>query len=103
MKIVGLRSFSGPYFLAFGLNTDLHSVYLRIQFKCGKNSENGHFLRSETAQNSNENDIVSRHDILFNNLNTEICVATSYALLYSFRKWNVLTRQKSNNLHREID
>ena len=41
MKRVRIRSFSGPYFLAFGLNPDrytshLSSVSLRIQSKCGK-------------------------------------------------------------------
>ena len=43
--------FSGPYFPAFGLNTEFYSVNLRIQFKCGekrirKNSVFGHFSRS---------------------------------------------------------
>ena len=37
MKSVRIRSFSGPYFPAFGLNTDRYSVSLRIQNvgKCG--------------------------------------------------------------------
>ena len=29
-------SFSGPYFHAFGLNTERYSVFFRIQSKCGK-------------------------------------------------------------------
>ena len=42
---------SGPYFLAFGLNTKRYSVSLRIQSKCGKirtrnNSVFGHFSHS---------------------------------------------------------
>ena len=36
VKIVGIRSFSGPYFPAFGLNTERYSLSLRIQSKCGK-------------------------------------------------------------------
>ena len=42
---------SGPYFPAFGLNTDRHGVSLRINFECGKvrtrkNSVFGHFSRN---------------------------------------------------------
>ena len=36
VKSVRIRSFSGPYFLAFGLNTERYSVSLRIQFECKK-------------------------------------------------------------------
>ena len=36
MKSVRIRSYSGPYFHEFGLNTDRYSVSLRIQSKCGK-------------------------------------------------------------------
>ena len=35
-KRVFIRSFSGPYFHAFGLNRERCSVSLRIQSKCGK-------------------------------------------------------------------
>ena len=31
MKSVRIRSLSGPYFPAFGLNTEIYSVNLRIQ------------------------------------------------------------------------
>ena len=45
------RVFSGPYFPAFGLNTERYGVSLRIQSECGKmrtrkKSVFGHFLRS---------------------------------------------------------
>ena len=33
---VRVWSFSGPYFPAFGLNTEKYGVSLPIQFKCGK-------------------------------------------------------------------
>ena len=51
VKYVQIRTFSGPYFPAFGLNTKRYFVSLRIQFKCGeirtrKNSFFGHFSRS---------------------------------------------------------
>ena len=44
--------FSGPYFLAFGLNTERYSVSLRIQsewrkIRARKNSVCGHFSRNE--------------------------------------------------------
>ena len=36
MKSVRTRRFSGPYFLAFGLNMERYGAYLRIQSKCEK-------------------------------------------------------------------
>ena len=36
MKSVRIRSYSGPYFPAFGLNTKRYSVSVRIQSECGK-------------------------------------------------------------------
>ena len=36
VKSVRIRSFSGPYFSTFGLNTERYSVSLRIQSECGK-------------------------------------------------------------------
>ena len=36
VKSVRVRSFSGPHFAAFGLNTEKHSVSLSIQSECGK-------------------------------------------------------------------
>ena len=36
VKSVRIRSYSGPYFPAFGLNTERYSVSLRILSKCGK-------------------------------------------------------------------
>ena len=44
--------FSGPYFPAFGLNTERYEVSLRIQSECGKIrtrkiSVPGHFSRSD--------------------------------------------------------
>ena len=35
-KSVQIRSFSGPYFPVFGLNTEIYPVNLRIQSKFGK-------------------------------------------------------------------
>ena len=53
VKSVRIRSFSGPYFPAFGLNTERYGVSLRIQSKCRKirtrktpNADT--FLRSES-------------------------------------------------------
>ena len=36
VKSVRIRSYSGPHFPAFGLNTYLYCVSLRIQSECGK-------------------------------------------------------------------
>ena len=36
VKSVRVRSYSGPHFLAFGLNTERYSVSLRIQSEYGK-------------------------------------------------------------------
>ena len=36
VKSVGIRSFSGPYFPAFGLQTKIYTENLRIQSQCGK-------------------------------------------------------------------
>ena len=36
VKSFGIRSFYGPHFPAFGLNTERYGVYLRIQSKFGK-------------------------------------------------------------------
>ena len=35
-KSVRIRSYSGPYFLVFGLNAERYSVSLRIQSECGE-------------------------------------------------------------------
>ena len=36
VKSVPIRSFSGPYLIAFGLNTERYGVLLGIQSECGK-------------------------------------------------------------------
>ena len=36
VKSVRIRSFPGPYFPAFGLNTERYGVSFRIQSECGK-------------------------------------------------------------------
>ena len=45
VKSVRIRSFSGHYFPAFGLNTERYSVWMR-ENKDQKNFEYGHFSRS---------------------------------------------------------
>ena len=50
---IRIRSFSGLFFPAFRLNTEIYFVNLRIQSKYGKNTDQKnskytHFLRSET-------------------------------------------------------
>ena len=36
VKIICIRSYSGPHFPTFGLNTERYSVSLRVQSECGK-------------------------------------------------------------------
>ena len=36
VKSARIRSNSGPYFPAFGLNTERYGVFLRIKSECGK-------------------------------------------------------------------
>ena len=36
VKIVRIRSYSGPYFPAFGLNMERYSAHHHIQSECGK-------------------------------------------------------------------
>ena len=55
VKRVRIESFSGPYFPAFGLNTERYYVSLGIQFefwesKDQKNSAYGHFLLSDNSE-----------------------------------------------------
>ena len=55
VKSVKIRNFSGPYFPAFGQNTETHAVSLRIQSKSEKirtrkNSVFGHILRSDICR-----------------------------------------------------
>ena len=45
MKSARIQSYSGPYFPAFGLNTERYSVSLRIQSECGK-------IRTRTTPNT---------------------------------------------------
>ena len=57
MKSVHIRTYSGPYFPAFELNTERHEVSLRIQPEFGKiidqnNNEYGHILCSANFQHS---------------------------------------------------
>ena len=46
MKSVCIRSYTGPCFPAFGLNTERYEVLLRIQSECGK-------IRTRTTPNTN--------------------------------------------------
>ena len=62
IKSLRIRSFSGPYFPAFGLNTERYSISLRIQSECGKrwtrkspNKDILHFSRSVVQCKNNNN------------------------------------------------
>ena len=36
LKSVRIRSYSGPYFLAFGVNMERYGAFFHIQSECGK-------------------------------------------------------------------
>ena len=65
------RSFSGPYFLTFGLNTERYSVQMR-ESKNQKNSEYGHFLRSATCACDNRSFETRSGELI---AGRELCVA----------------------------
>ena len=57
--------FSGPYFPAFGLNTERYEVPLRIQFECGKirtrkNSVSGHISHSDGPDEQDFSKVISQ-------------------------------------------
>ena len=67
VKSVHIRSYSGPHFPAFGLNTERYFVSLRIQYSVRmrenaeqNNSEYGHFSRCEYHAERNDRKISSR-------------------------------------------
>ena len=49
VKSVHIRSFSSPYFPAFGLNTERYGVSLRIQSECEKIQTRYAFLLSDVV------------------------------------------------------
>ena len=68
VKNVRIRSYSGPYFPAFGLNTDRYGVSLRVQSECGKmrtritpNTDIFHSVtRTSTSSTQKQNQIPSQ-------------------------------------------
>ena len=72
VKSVRIRSYSGPYFPAFGLNTDQN------------NCEHGHFLRSA---NKGSDSVRSRLYV-----SNYLHIFISFDLLVSMRKINILTK-----------
>ena len=66
-KVFKYGFISGPYFPAFGLNTESYSASLRIQSECGKirtrnNSVLGHFSRSDDVEDSIKPHEIARQD-----------------------------------------
>ena len=53
MKSVHIRSFSGPYFHAFGLYAERYSVYFRIQSECVKTRTRKLRVRTLFSQTNN--------------------------------------------------
>ena len=70
---VRIWSFSGPYFPAFGLNTERYSVSLRIQSECGKiktkkypNTDAAHAVISSTTED--KINLFKQHALLSKNI-----------------------------------
>ena len=76
-KKVHTQSFSGPYFPAFGLNTDIYSVNLRIQSKCGK-------IRTRKTRN------------------TDTFYAVVFSLLKTYRSRSICIFIRNLNIYKKI-
>ena len=50
VKCVCIRSFGGPYFPVFGLNTERYGVYLRLSPNVGKNGPEKLQIRTSFTQ-----------------------------------------------------
>ena len=59
VKSVRIRSYSGPHFPAFGLNTERYVASLRIQAECGK-------MRTRTTTNAGTFHVAHRPTDLLN-------------------------------------
>ena len=84
-KCPNTEFFSVPYFLAFGLNTEIYSVSLCISPECGKirtrkNSALEHFSRSTKFHKCRSQLLGSQTDNLFSNdkFNRKTCQIQSY-------------------------
>ena len=61
VKSVRIRSYSGPYFPAFGRNTERYFVRMRENTD-QNNSEYGHFLRSaDLIRQTQQHNLIKRH------------------------------------------
>ena len=67
VKSVHIRSFSGSYFPAFGLNTERSRVSPRIQSECGK-------IRTRKTLNTD-----SFHVVMYTNAGSRVRVMTSWS------------------------
>ena len=75
VKSVRIRGFSGPYFPAFGLNTERYSVSLRIQFECGK-------IRTRTSPNKDNFHVVLCRSIYVKGVNRQFYFTWSLSFLW---------------------
>ena len=73
LKSVRIRSFSSPYFSAFGLNTQRYSVSLCFQFECGK-------IQTRKSPNTGTFQAVKNREIDSNLLNYTASVLTDTLL-----------------------
>ena len=89
VKSVGIRSYSGSYFPAFGLNMERYRVSLCIQSECGKmrtriTPNTDTFLGSVGQQFSREERLESYFKILFNFLQKQFHFALTIQWKFYF-------------------
>ena len=103
VKSVRIRSFSGPYFPAFGLNMDRYRVSLQNSVRMRENtdqdnSEYGHFSRSEMLTGKSKTPM---HSVIWFKIDvkliliTDISISTiwgSYAT--TFLSWGLILHHK---------
>ena len=93
MKSVGIWSFSGQYFPAFGLNTERYGVSHRIQSECGKiwtrktpNTDTFDAVRCRDTNNLPHNDVSEYKRILFFNLEILILANVNFLVITDFAR-----------------
>ena len=85
MKSVRIRSFSGPYFPAFVLNTERYGVYLRIQSE---------YWKIQTRKTSNT-DTLYAVTVIFETFLSQLYVKSDYY----FFKWTLNHKLSTSWFH----
>ena len=99
VKSVPFRSYSGPYFPAFGLNTKRYSVSLRIRSECGK-IRTRITPNTETLRSENENDVKTLKWRYFYVLAKFVKDAFYFAGIFQLHKYQLFAFINMRNLRK---